>query len=157
VEPLVGPIRLDSEEAWDRLVLGDTTGPVAVAMPREEQDLRLDALATSNPWYRGVSPFGAPVFLPTFFLTLYFDVQETRYLIPRMVLAKADLETLRPCAVDSRFVATLRITDKYERRGGRYLVTETEFDDEAGERVARLRMTFLLNPAHVYASRPGAS
>jgi acyl dehydratase len=126
-------------------------------MPREEQDIRLDALGTSHPWYREVSPFGRPIFLPTFFLTLYFDVQETKYLIPRMVLAKAELDTLRPCAVDSRFMATLRVKDKYERRGGRYLVTETEFDDEEGERVARLRMTFLLNPAHVYATQSGAS
>lgn len=141
---------LTPEEVWERAQIGETVGPIIWEIPREEQEALLDALDNDHPWYRRCSPFGPPVFFPVFLQALYHQLLETRFAWSFPVAAKMEIETLQPCRVDSRFTGRMRVADKQERRGGRYLVTETIVADEAGTIVLRIRNTTLVNAAALY-------
>lgn len=153
MNPLPQPIEMTSEEAWDRVPVGDRMGPLPLELSREEQEIRLDALDNHHPWYRQTSPYGPPVFFPIFLQALYYDLRGSKYVWHRSVAAKMQIETLRPCDPSTRFTGTLEVVDKYERRGGRYLVTETCIHDEEGNLVARIRNTTLLNPTEVFRKK----
>lgn len=152
-EVVSSPIRMTSEEAWERVPVGDTMGPLTLQVSWEEQEIRLDALDNHHPWYRKTSPFGGPIFFPIFLQALYYELRGSKYIWERSVAAKMEIQTLKPCRVDTRFHGTLTVVEKYERRGGHYLVTETSVTDEAGETVAKIRNTTLLNPSAMFRKK----
>jgi len=153
VEDPLYPIELRSDAVWDRIPIGETIGPQAMSLSLEEQEIRLDALDNHHPWYRQASPLGGPVFFSPFLMNLHFDLIATRYLIRRGVHAKMQWQSFCACDPTSTFICTWRVLDKYEKRGGRYLVTETEFCLETGELAAKVINHTLLNPDDLFQAK----
>jgi hypothetical protein len=135
--------------------VGQTLGPLRWAVPAEVQAARLAALEATHPCLRGDAP-GGPLLLPVFLEDLYYALAETRWDWGLPVAAKLEVESVRPCPAGATVWGTLRVVDRYERRGGRYVATELEVTDEAGAPLARLRNVTLLNPDAVYRRRAAA-
>lgn len=146
-----GRADLSSADAWEALCVGETLGPLAWTLPQEIRERQLDALACTHSWYRHTAPLGAPVILPVSFQELYYRLMDLRYDWPLAVAAKLEIGSHRAARVGETFWGVLRIVDRYVRRGGRYLVTETRVTDAAGEPVCTLRNWALLNPGDHYA------
>ena len=63
----------------------------------------------------------------------------------RKVHAKCEVKFLKPVFPDTHITVTAEVVDKYERRGGHYVVFQMVTMNEEKEEVARVRNTMLLN------------
>jgi hypothetical protein len=143
-------IDLGTRAAWEGLTAGTRLGPLTWSLSREEQEIRLDALEVTHPGYRTASLSCRPFMFPVFFQDLYYRLMDLRYDWPLAVAARLEIESHRPAHADEVFDGTLEIIDRYERRGGHYLVTETRITGAGHTPVCTLRNWALLNPRDRY-------
>lgn len=117
-----------------------------VLVTEEINELYSFSLDDSNPWYTGDSPHGGALAHPIALVQL-----GTRPLLRNFPVsvpegesslhAKMECEFLRPVKVGELYKEEGRLSEKYARRGRRYLVTEGRFLDDAGVEVLRYRHT----------------
>jgi hypothetical protein len=133
--------------------LGKALGKRVRSLKDSTYPIEIPSAEDHHPWYRQASPLGGPAFFSPFLMNLHFDLIATRYLIQRGVHAKMQWQTFCACEPTSTFACTWRVLDKYEKRGGRYFVTETEFRWETGELAAKVINHTLLNPDDLFQAK----
>lgn len=94
------------------------------------------AIQDENPWYQTASPFGGPIAHPITLVQLGAPpvIRQFPVTVPpgqSSLHAKMECEFLRPARVGATFKVQGRLSEKYVRRGRRYLVTEGRYVDEA--------------------------
>jgi acyl dehydratase len=132
-----------SETYWDMTTVGDELSRDLAITP-ELVILYADAVEDFNPWYegwtmntwsvQGASPFGGaivpPLLVSHFVLSVQFD--HTRPFAIGSVHTYHDSEVLAPIMIGTTVRITTRCTDKFEKRGRRYVrhdVTVTGTND----------------------------
>ena len=125
---------------WDMVEVGDVLSRELTITP-ELVVLYADGVEDFNPWYEawtmngwhtaGDSPFGAaivpPLLVSHFILSVQFD--HTRPFAIGSIHTYHDSEILEPIPVGSTVTITTRATDKFEKRGRRYVRHEAEVTD----------------------------
>lgn len=140
----IAGLQSSSQSYWDMVEVGDVLSRDLHITP-ELVILYADGVEDFNPWYEGwrmnswgiegESPFGAaivpPLLVSHFVLSVQFD--HTKPFAIGSIHTFHDSEILQPIPVGATVRITARATDKYEKRGRRYVRHETEVTDvEAG-------------------------
>lgn len=129
-----------SQTYWDMVEIGDVLSRDLHITP-ELVILYADAVEDFNPWYEawrmntwtipGESPFGGaivpPVLVSHFVLSVQFD--HTKPFAIGSIHTYHDSEILAPIPVGATVRITTRATDKYEKRGRRYVRHEVTVTD----------------------------
>lgn len=129
-----------SQTYWDMVEIGDVLSRELTITP-ELVILYADAVEDFNPWYEawrmntwripGESPFGGaivpPVLISHFVLSVQFD--HTKPFAIGSIHTFHDSEILEPIPVGATVRITTRATDKYEKRGRRYVRHEVTVED----------------------------
>lgn len=127
---------------WDMVEIGDVLSRDLHITP-ELVILYADAVEEFNPWYEGwkmntwhipgESPFGGaivpPLLVSHFVLSVQFD--HTRPFAIGSIHTYHDSEILEPIPVGATVRITATATDKYEKRGRRYVRHEVTVTDVA--------------------------
>ena len=110
------------------------------------EDIETYAVAVDDhhPWFLEESPFGGPVAHPTLLANQALRLRHSRYIVPAGLHAKMEFEFLEPIRPGVRARSRGRVTDKYERRGKPYMVTEYVTEDENGTVLVRGRFTQMI-------------
>ena len=132
-----------SQTYWDMVEIGDELSRELEITP-ELVILYADGVEDYNPWYEawrmntwripGESPFGGaivpPLLVSHFVLSVQFD--HTKPFAIGSIHTFHDSEIIEPIPVGSTVRITVRATDKYEKRGRRYVRHEVTVTDTAG-------------------------
>lgn len=103
------------------------------------------AVDDHNSWHSEDSPFGGPVVHPVLLGNQALMMRHSRYIIPAGLHAKMHFEFLEPVRVGMRVRTYGKVTDKFEKRGRFYMLTEFETRNEAtGEVLTRGHFTQML-------------
>lgn len=130
----------ESQTYWDMVNVGDVLSRELHITP-ELVILYADAVEDYNPWYEGwrmntwviegESPFGGaivpPVLVSHFVLSVQFD--HTKPFAIGSIHTFHDTEILAPIPVGATVRITTRATDKFVKRGRRYVRHEVTVDD----------------------------
>ncbi len=130
----------ESQTYWDMVEIGDELSRDLHITP-ELVILYADAVEDFNPWYEGWkmntwyipgdSPFGhaivPPLLISHFVLSVQFD--HTKPFAIGSIHTFHDSEILEPIPVGATVRITTRATDKYEKRGRRYVRHEVTVTD----------------------------
>ena len=130
----------DCETYWDMVSIGDALSRDLEVTP-ELVILYADAVEDYNPWYEGwrmnewriagSSPFGGaivpPLMISHFVLSVQFD--HTKPFAIGSIHTFHDTEILAPIPVGATIRITTTATDKYEKRGRRYVRHEVVVTD----------------------------
>ena len=136
---------------WDMVEIGDELSRELHITP-ELVILYADGVEDYNPWYQawsmntwateGSSPFGGaivpPLLVSHFVLSVQFDF--TKPFAIGSIHTFHDSEILEPIPVDATVRITTRASDKYEKRGRRYVRHAVTVED-VGSGVLYLRET----------------
>lgn len=131
-----------SQTYWDMVEIGDELSRDLHITP-ELVILYADAVEDFNPWYEGwrmnswhipgESPFGGaivpPLLVSHFVLSVQFDHRKPFAI--GSVHTFHDTEILKPILVGATVRITTRATEKYEKRGRRYVRHQVEVTDPA--------------------------
>lgn len=131
---------------------GEIIGPFKYRLPGDLNARRLASLGMSDRECLR-TPQGREVAEPSILCGQHSWTFRNRYHWTGSVHAKCEVEFLAPTYVGTEISVTSCLVDKYERRGGRYVVLEMENRDEAGALTTRVRNTMLLNYADVRSKR----
>lgn len=129
-----------SQTYWDMVEIGDELSRDLHITP-ELVILYADAVEDFNPWYeawkmntwhiKGESPFGGaivpPVLVSHFVLSVQFD--HTKPFAIGSIHTFHDSEIIAPIPVGATVRIATRATDKYEKRGRRYVRHEVNVTD----------------------------
>ncbi len=138
----IASLQEDCETYWDMVEIGDELSRELHITP-ELVILYADAVEDFNPWYEGwkmntwhiegESPFGGaivpPVMISHFVLSVQFD--HTKPFAIGSIHTFHDSEILEPIPVGATVRITARATDKYEKRGRRYVRHTVTVEDVA--------------------------
>ena len=131
-----------SQTYWDMVEVGDELSRDLEITP-ELVILYADAVEDYNPWYEGwrmnswrisgESPFGGaivpPLLVSHFVLSVQFD--HSKPFAIGSIHTFHDSELIEPILVGTTVRITTRATEKYEKRGRRYVRHEVEVKDVA--------------------------
>jgi len=105
------------------------------------------AVDDHHPWYFVDSPFGGKIVHPTLLGNQALMLRHSRYIVPAGLHAKMQFEFVEPVRLGMRVRTRGKITDKYEKRGRHYIVTEfATCDEETGAVLTRGQFTQMLFP-----------
>lgn len=136
----IAGLEQESQTYWDMVEIGDVLSRDLYIAP-ELVILYADGVEDFNPWYEGwkmnswripgESPFGGaivpPLLVSHFVLSVQFD--HTKPFAIGSIHTYHDSEILEPIPVGATVRITTRATDKYEKRGRRYVRHEAEVTD----------------------------
>lgn len=142
VREFVDGLATKSQTYWDMVHIGDELSRELHITP-ELVILYADAVEDYNPWYEGwtmntwqtegQSPFGSaivpPLLVSHFVLSVQFD--HTKPFAVGSIHTFHDTEVLEPIPVGARVRILTRATDKYVKRGRRYVRHEVLVTDVA--------------------------
>ena len=137
---------------FDTVRIGERIGPFSYVIPEDFNKKRLASYAIDDAAFMP-GPDGRDHVEPSLLCGQHSWVMRRRYSWEGSVHAKCDIEYLKPVAVGAKIHVTGRISGKYERRGGRYVVFQLLTTDDAGDAVCRVENTMLLNFREVIALR----
>ena len=129
---------------YDRLQVGEEFVSDTLLVTPEVIETYAWAVDDHHPWFSGDSPFGGPVAPPTMLGNQALHLRHSRYTVPGGLHAKMEFEFVEPIQPGMRTRSRGRVTDKYERRGKPYMVTEFTTEDERGTVLVRGRFTQML-------------
>jgi acyl dehydratase len=134
VEPLV----------YETVKFNETIGPFRYFVPADYNERRLKSISVDNAAFleNGDGRFYAE---PSFLCGQHSWVIRQRYSWGGSVHAKCEVQFLKPVFPGTHITVTAEVVDKYERRGGHYVVFQMVTVDEEKEEVARVKNTMLLN------------
>jgi hypothetical protein len=131
---------------------GVTIGPDKYRLPSDFNVGRLASLGMTDRQCL-LTADGREVAEPSILCGQHSWTFRNRYHWTGSVHAKCEVEFLAPTFVGTEISVTSYLVDKYERRGGRYVVLEMETRDENDRPTTRVRNTMLLNYADVRSKR----
>lgn len=110
------------------------------------EDIETYAFAVDDhhPWFSGPSPFGGPVAHPTLLGNQALRLRHSRYVVHAGLHATMEFHFVEPIRPGMRVRSRGRVSDKYERRGKPYMVTEFVTEDETGRVLVRGQFTQML-------------
>ncbi|HTW69159.1 MAG TPA: hypothetical protein VME47_04655 [Acetobacteraceae bacterium] len=138
--------------AYDTAPIGETVGPIGYTVPLDYNRRRLASYGISENAFLPGSTWAEPSLL----CGQHSWVMRQRFSWGGSVHAKCDIALLKPVALGARIHVTCRLSGKYERRGGRYVVFTLETHDDAGDLVCQVDNAMLLNFREVAAARRAA-
>lgn len=138
----IASLEQESQTYWDMVQIGDELSRDLHITP-ELVILYADAVEDFNPWYEGwkmntwhipgKSPFGGaivpPMLVSHFALSVQFD--HTKPFAIGSIHTYHDSEIIEPIPIGTTVRITTRATDKYEKRGRRYVRHEVNVTDVA--------------------------
>jgi len=134
VEPLV----------YDKVRFNETIGPFSYFIPADYNEKRLRSISIDKASFLE-SGDGRLYAEPSCLCGQHSWVIRQRYSWGGSVHAKCEVEFLKPVFPGTHIKVTAEVVDKYERRGGHYVVFQMVTVDEEEDEVARVRNTMLLN------------
>ena len=137
---------------YETAPIGETVGPIRYTIPLDYNRRRLAAYSLPESAFlpgRGLAE-------PSLLCGQHSWVMRQRFSWGGSVHAKCDIAFLRPIALGASIHVSCRLSGKYERRGGRYVVFTLESRDDAGDLVCQVDNAMLLNFREVIAARRGA-
>ena len=134
---------------YDTAPIGEAVGPVAYEIPLEYNRRRLASYSLPESAFLPDSGFAEPSLL----CGQHSWVMRKRFSWEGSVHAKCDIALLKPVTLGARIHVSCRLSDKYERRGGRYVVFTLETHDDAGDLVCTVDNSMLLNFREVIEAR----
>lgn len=137
--------------SWEDLTPGTVTGSIEFVVTDEMIDVYLDAMELSHPWFTtGASPYTSRLapsdMIAKLAMTEVFQNFTQRELGPNM-RARQAFKFYAPVRSGTKVKATGRLTEKYERRGKRFVTMEALFTDEQGNPLLLDKRTQYLLPA----------
>ncbi|MCW5747524.1 MAG: hypothetical protein KIT36_15150 [Alphaproteobacteria bacterium] len=137
---------------YDGATLGESVGPFTYAIPADFNRKRLAALGIADASLLRDAD-GREYVEPSLLCGQHSWVMRQRFSWGGSVHAKCDIAYLGPVAPGATINVTARISGKYERRGGRYVVFQLQTTDARGDVVCRVENTMLLNFRDVITAR----
>ncbi|HEY1932366.1 MAG TPA: hypothetical protein VGG99_10170 [Acetobacteraceae bacterium] len=137
---------------YETAPIGETVGPFAYTVPEDYNRRRLASYSLPESAFLPGSGFAEPSLL----CGQHSWVMRQRFSWGGSVHAKCDIAFLKPVALGARIQVTCRLSGKYERRGGRYVVFTLETHDDAGDLVCTVDNSMLLNFREVITARRNA-
>ena len=134
---------------YDTAPIGETVGPIGYTIPLDYNRQRLASYGLSEQAFLPGTAWAEPSLL----CGQHSWVMRQRFSWGGSVHAKCDIALLKPVALGARISVTCRLSGKYERRGGRYVVFTLETRDDAGDLVCQVDNAMLLNFREVIAAR----
>lgn len=134
---------------YDMAPIGETVGPIAYTIPLDYNRRRLASYSLPESTFLPGSGFAEPSLL----CGQHSWVMRKRFSWEGSVHAKCDITLLKPVTLGARIHVNCRISGKYERRGGRYVVFTLETHDDAGDLVCSVDNSMLLNFREVIEMR----
>lgn len=129
---------------YDSIELDKPYGPYKYPL-RERMQRLLEATGNAHPWHGGRSPWGPPVAPPSVIggICMRF-IDWISPIVPGTLHAKQEIHTLAALRLDRQPIGYGKFTEKYERRGRRWVVFEARFRDETGLIIAHGKTTLAL-------------
>ncbi|HUB46646.1 MAG TPA: MaoC family dehydratase [Acetobacteraceae bacterium] len=137
---------------YDTAPIGEAVGPISYTIPLDYNRRRLASYGLLEEAFLPGSTWAEPSLL----CGQHSWVMRQRFSWGGSVHAKCDIALLKPVALGARIDVTCRLSGKYERRGGRYVVFTLETHDAAGDLVCQVDNAMLLNFREVIAARRAA-
>ncbi len=134
---------------YDTAPIGEAVGPIAYTIPLDYNRRRLASYSLSESAFLPDSRFAEPSLL----CGQHSWVMRKRFSWEGSVHAKCDIALLKPVALGERILVSCRLSGKYERRGGRYVVFTLETHDDTGDLVCSVDNSMLLNFREVIEAR----
>ena len=134
---------------YDTAPIGEAVGPVAYKIPLDYNRRRLASYSLAESAFLPDSGFAEPSLL----CGQHSWVMRKRFSWEGSVHAKCDIALLKPVALGARIHVSCRLSGKYERRGGRYVVFTLETHDDAGDLICSVDNSMLLNFREVIEAR----
>ncbi len=103
-----------------------------------------DAIESNHPWYFEDSPFGGRIAPPTIFDNDTLRTLDENYERFGSIHAKQAWEFKNPARLGKKVTFTVRVIDKYIKRGRNYIVMELVALDEDGLEICRGRHASLM-------------
>lgn len=132
--------------------IGEAIGPISYTIPLDYNRRRLASYSLPESAFLPESGFAEPSLL----CGQHSWVMRKRFSWEGSVHAKCDIALLKPVMLGARIHVNCRLSGKYERRGGRYVVFTLETRDDAGDLVCSVDNSMLLNFREVIEARRGA-
>jgi acyl dehydratase len=137
---------------YDTAPIGEAVGPIGYTIPLDYNRRRLASYGLPETDFLPGSTWAEPSLL----CGQHSWVMRQRFSWGGSVHARCDIALLKPVALGARIHVTCRLSGKYERRGGRYVVFTLETHDDAGDLVCQVDNAMLLNFREVIAARRAA-
>ena len=134
---------------YDSAPIGEAVGPVAYKIPLDYNRHRLASYSLPESAFLAGSGFAEPSLL----CGQHSWVMRKRFSWEGSVHAKCDIALLKPVTLGARIHVSCRLSSKYERRGGRYVVFTLETHDDGGDLVCSVDNSMLLNFREVIEAR----
>jgi hypothetical protein len=134
---------------YDTAPIGEVVGPVAYTIPLDYNRRRLASYSLSDRAFLPDSGFVEPSLL----CGQHSWIMRKRFSWGGSVHAKCDIALMKPVALGERILVSCRLSGKYERRGGRYVVFTLETHDDSGDLVCSVDNSMLLNFREVIEAR----
>ncbi|HUN44451.1 MAG TPA: hypothetical protein VMU81_29520 [Acetobacteraceae bacterium] len=137
---------------YDTAPIGESVGPISYTIPLDYNRRRLASYGLPETVFLPGSGWAEPSLL----CGQHSWVMRQRFSWGGSVHAKCDIALLKPVVLGARIHVTCRLSGKYQRRGGRYVVFTLETHDDAGDLVCEVDNAMLLNFREVVAARRAA-
>lgn len=129
---------MDVDRHFEEVKIGDRLEPVTAEVTPELIKEYGDLLGDECGYYDENSDFSGPVGQPSLAGILIFRLYNVRAPAqPGAIHAKQEFEFYHPIRPGIITTISGTIVDKYEKRGRKYIVTETLIEDEEGLLLAR--------------------
>lgn len=116
----------------------------------EDVDTFAFAVDDHDPWYfedENDSPYDGKITHPVLLSNLALFMRHNKYIVPAGLHAKIQCEFVTPIRIGMRVRAYGKLTEKYERRGRHYIVTQFETrDEDNGQVLVRGQFTQMIFP-----------
>lgn len=132
------------ELTYENLQVGEEFFSGEHVVTPEDIETYAFAVDDHHPWFFDDSPFGGPIAPPTLLGNQALRLRSTKYVVRGGLHAKQEFEFLQPIRPGMRVRTKGKLTDKYERRGKQYMVTEFVTIDEHGTELVRGKFTQML-------------
>jgi acyl dehydratase len=130
---------------FDQIEIGEILGQKEIRITDDQVHTCAQAIESTHPWYFDDSPFGGRIAPPTFFDNDTLRTLDEAYERFGSIHAKQSWEFNHPARVGSTVTFTVRVVDKYSRRGGNYIVMELVAIDDQGVEICRSLHTSLMS------------
>jgi acyl dehydratase len=131
--------------SYETIEVGEELGKKEVVITDEMIRACTGAIESSHPWYFEDSPFGGRIAPPTIFDNDTLRMLDENYDRFGSVHAKQAWEFKNPAKLGKRVTLTVRLTDKYVKRGRGWIVMELVAVDEDGREICRSKHTSLMS------------
>lgn len=130
---------------FESIAIGEVLGQKQMQITDDLVHTCAQAIESTHPWYFESSPFGGRIAPPTFFDNDTLRTLDEAYERFGSIHAKQSWEFKQPALVGSTVTVTVRVVDKFTKRGGNYIVMELLAVDEQEREICRSLHTSLMS------------